>query len=83
MPFCGIGTAFFPPGETGQRRKTMRTEQAKQSLTNLIDFALARDAAGDVVGRQQQLRTIEDLPLPAKYVRESLKNAGLIGVYKG
>jgi hypothetical protein len=61
----------------------MKIEQAKQTLTNLIDFALARDAAGDVVGRQQHLRTIEDLPLSAKYVREAVKNAGLIGVYKG
>jgi hypothetical protein len=61
----------------------MKTEQAKQSLTNLIELALQCDATGNVVIRQQHLRTIEDLPLPAKYVREALKNAGLLSVYKG
>ena len=61
----------------------MKTEQAKQTLNNLIELALDCDDAGNVVMRQQHLRTIEDLPLSAKYVRECLKNAGLLSVYKG
>jgi hypothetical protein len=61
----------------------MKTEQAKQTLTNLIELALDCDDAGNIVMRQQHLRTIEDLPLSAKYVREALKKAGLLGVYKG
>jgi hypothetical protein len=61
----------------------MGTEQAKQTLTNLIEMGLQCDAAGNVVMRQQHLRTIEDLPLSAKYVREAVKHAGLLSVYKG
>jgi hypothetical protein len=61
----------------------MGTEQAKQTLTNLIELALDCDDAGDVVMRQKHLRTIEDLPLSAKYVREAVRKTGLIGVYKG
>jgi hypothetical protein len=61
----------------------MSIEQAKQSLVSLIELALQCDATGNVVMRQQHLRTIEDLPLSAKYVRESLKKAGLLSVYKG
>jgi len=61
----------------------MKTEQAKHTLATLIVQAIERDRAGDVVGRQQHLRTIEDLPLSDKYVRAELDRVGLLGVYKG
>ena len=44
----------------------------------MISLAVAADNRGDVVMRGQTLRNIEDLPLPASYVRAALKKSGLL-----
>ena len=58
-------------------------KNSKEVLSNLIKQAMHADGRGDVVGRQQALRTIEDLPLPAEYICEALRKHNLISVYKG
>lgn len=61
----------------------MKTEQAKQVLTDLIRLAVSRDRRGEVVLRQQALRSIEDLSLPPEYVTAALRPHGLLPVYRG
>jgi hypothetical protein len=55
----------------------MKTEHAKEVLSEMITQAADYDRRGDVVMRNQKLKDISDLPLPQKYIDAALKSAGL------
>lgn len=61
----------------------MTHEQATETLAEMIKQAISYDERGDTTKRQQVLRNIEDLPLPARYVRTALKSHGLETLYQG
>ena len=56
---------------------TMNTENAKRTLTAMIEQAQSRDAAGDSVGRKQIVGDIWALPLRVAAIRRAIKLAGL------
>jgi len=56
---------------------------ATTQLTDLIRLAENADRSGNVVMRQEYLRSIEDLRLPPSYVVRALTLHGLIRTYHG
>ena len=61
----------------------MNSEKAKAVLSDMTRQAVAADNRGDVVMRDEKLRNIEDLPLPAKSVRAALAEHGLLPLHRG